>query len=327
MENIFVTSDSPTQRSVSRLVWRSTFIDAESPTAEARWNRSISEPARLDCPDAFTDFEEEQFYVQSLADRASQLQGVCRQSNLKTEKTEEAEKTEIKEGTPVSKRRHGGNISRDAFSSGHSTVASSADIADVKCFSPEGLHFTDIQNVDAGASTDASSHDGFGVSEEISSMSRGSFGHPHLCERVCTFAAAGRCVSGSDCSYCHIQHTTKQLHLDKRNRRMIKAMPYAARAALMLPIMERKAKEHDFGPSCQILLTLLASEAKLARLHDGQGTQPATKWLSRVMTAMSFHDVLRHFLSGLPDPQAPSIAEIHILIEAMRLYVASGGSA
>eukprot|EP00448_Togula_jolla_P011064 CAMPEP_0170617858 /NCGR_PEP_ID=MMETSP0224-20130122/26646_1 /TAXON_ID=285029 /ORGANISM="Togula jolla, Strain CCCM 725" /LENGTH=307 /DNA_ID=CAMNT_0010943787 /DNA_START=56 /DNA_END=979 /DNA_ORIENTATION=- len=172
---------------------------------------------------------------------------------------------------------------------------------------------------DGSARTDTDSTSDFAVS-------RGSFGHPHLCERVCAYAAAGLCKSGSDCSYCHITHHTKQVHLDKQNRRRLQAMSYEARAAFMLPILEQKARENDFGPACEILMTLLAKDAKLALGRDQVPCKLlGLGGLSRVMTAMSFHTVLRHLLGGLPVEAAPSTADVHLLLEAMRLHVSDTG--
>eukprot|EP00448_Togula_jolla_P012879 CAMPEP_0170620976 /NCGR_PEP_ID=MMETSP0224-20130122/28353_1 /TAXON_ID=285029 /ORGANISM="Togula jolla, Strain CCCM 725" /LENGTH=329 /DNA_ID=CAMNT_0010947201 /DNA_START=27 /DNA_END=1016 /DNA_ORIENTATION=- len=310
------------QREPMQLVLRSTFIDVEATFDGAPWAKSLSEPATLNSQTGPTELKEERMYVRSLAERACCLLKSTVYTPLKL--TEESKPTIIK------KRRKPVGPCRDLFSSEHSTVASWGDITEV-------TEITDFQSAIADGSCqlkevwrNAKVGDFTNLNEGDSCLNLGSRGHPHLCERVCTFAAAGRCSGGISCSFCHIPHTTKQVHLDKRNRKLVKGMPYAARAALILPIMEQKARDHDFGPACDELLSLLVEKMYTFRgsapnLRDHRdsdgGKGPCRKALVRVIAAMSFADVLRHLMGGLSSQEAPNQEDIHILMGAMRSYV------
>jgi len=329
MENISRISNCSTQGEAIKLVLRSTFIDVETPwQAEAR-SRSSSMPARTGGQMVSAENEDEHIYVSNLVERACRLESAAACAPTK-QKLEETLKLENKPRR-VGMRRRGGTISRDLFSSDHSTVASVSDLTEATSMSEGDTSITPTDlDGKAGLAEALDEADGSVCATSTDfhsdSLSLGSFGHPFLCERACAYAAAGLCTSGSECRYCHIPHTTKQVHLDKRNRQMLQAMPYEARAAMMLPILEQKAHENDFGPACESLLTLLANEANLARGHQPVPSKLLAKsGLSRVMTAMSFHTVLRHLLSNLPIEAAPSTSDVHIFIEAMRAHVDNNG--
>jgi len=294
-----------------RLVWRSTFIDVEKPPHEASpWSKSFSEPAASGGKNVSTEFKDERIYVKSLAEKAIYL--------LRGAVSAPSKKPETKECS-ITKRNHDDRVCRHSSCSEYSTVASE-DATDAASMSAEGdSGFGLLDNwPNSKVRTDSvDSMDGFSV---------GSFGHPHLCERVCTYAAAGRCSSGSQCSYCHIPHSAKQVHLDKRNRKVIQAMSYEERAAMMLPILEQKAREQDFGPACEILLNLLASRVNMdSGCEHVPRKNPGKCGLPRVLTAMSFQNVLRHLLCGPASQDAPSTEDVFILVQAMRGYISQSG--
>mmetsp|Transcript_13291 Transcript_13291/g.29261 ORF Transcript_13291/g.29261 Transcript_13291/m.29261 type:complete len:348 (-) Transcript_13291:219-1262(-) len=338
METVSRTSNCIVQREDIKLLWRSTFIDVEAPLDAAPRIRSSSVPATPGHQSFSTEFKEEQIYVNRLVERASHLSSLAASTQYKFMESKLENKlgsteSQLKNTQGRVSTRRKGAISRDFFLSDHSTVPSLGDVSEVaEVIAAEKESFA-RRDWDKGSSIEACAvlaPDGSARTDTDSTsdfaVSRGSFGHPHLCERVCAYAAAGLCKSGSDCSYCHITHHTKQVHLDKQNRRRLQAMSYEARAAFMLPILEQKARENDFGPACEILMTLLAKDAKLALGRDQVPCKLlGLGGLSRVMTAMSFHTVLRHLLGGLPVEAAPSTADVHLLLEAMRLHVSDTG--
>jgi len=321
-----------------KLVWRSTFIDVESPLQAGPRSRASSEPAAFGRQRVSTEFQEERTYVSNLAEKAAALENTA---FLPVKAETESKKCLLSE--PCSSG--GPSILRDAFACDPSTAASGGDLTDATSTSAEGdassylgsCCLTDVWStlrmharMDSVARQDPKVPDGsksvgMDSSDGPGAVSQGSIGHPFLCGRICAYAATGQCLSGSDCDYCHLPHTAKQLHLDKRNRRIIQAMPYCARAALMLPILEQKAQENDFGPACESLLKLLAKEANFTRgcdpVPNGSSGQ---KGLAGVLAAMSFQDVIRHLLLGLSTPSPPSAEEIQVLLEAMRMYISRG---
>mmetsp|Transcript_51861 Transcript_51861/g.112441 ORF Transcript_51861/g.112441 Transcript_51861/m.112441 type:complete len:321 (+) Transcript_51861:145-1107(+) len=294
-----------------RLTLRSTFIDVEEASEANPLGRSKSEPiltSRLTVP---AELQEEQRYVKSLAERARDVQSAVPLRHRR----------EI-EGKPSSFSRHkSSSRSRDAFSSTVSTAASFRDLLEATSTS-DGDSFT-LKEMWPDVEEDSVSQPSLGSEGFVAS--RGSFGHPHLCERACILAVAGRCNDGSECGFCHSPHTSK-LHLDKRNRKILQAMPYSARAAWVLPIMEQTAREHDFGPACQTLLARLADEARRTSESAQPSKLPARKGLARVIAAMSFSEQLRHLRGGRFAPVA-NTDDVHALIEFMRCYVTRSSSA
>jgi len=266
-----------------------------------------------------TEVEGEQIYVNNLLERAHCLEGVfvCAMTKYKTK---------MKPCPSTS-----GPATSQAASFGDASDAMSTSAEEDSC----ALRAYISRSLSVGSTAEHGTQDDQGylngspcVGRDPRDgdfvLSQGSLGHPHLCERACAYASAGRCMSGSQCSYCHIPHTAKTVHLDKRNRRMIQGMSFGERAAFMLPILERKAREHDFGPACESLLNLLASEAKVARgCEDARVSLPNGREFSRVMTAMTFNNVLRHLLTGLPSPAARIAPDVGDLLSTMRSYISS----
>jgi len=80
---------------------------------------------------------------------------------------------------------------------------------------------------------------------ESPGCSRGSVGHPELCSRPCLYFAMGSCENGESCEYCHMAHSKRPVHLDKRHREMLRSMPPLEWAALVLPILQNKVEAVD----------------------------------------------------------------------------------
>mmetsp|Transcript_86887 Transcript_86887/g.280698 ORF Transcript_86887/g.280698 Transcript_86887/m.280698 type:complete len:374 (+) Transcript_86887:57-1178(+) len=85
--------------------------------------------------------------------------------------------------------------------------------------------------------------------------SRGSAGHPQLCNRACLYFATGACTSGSDCHFCHMEHTKRGVHLDRHHREMLRVMPPQEWAALVLPILKQRLQSVDDSPESQGMLS------------------------------------------------------------------------
>jgi len=82
----------------------------------------------------------------------------------------------------------------------------------------------------------------------------GRNGHPELCPRPCMFFIKGLCQAGSQCDYCHLPHPKRAPHLDKRQRDLLKALPYEQRVRIVLPILRQKALQLDASPETSRLL-------------------------------------------------------------------------
>jgi len=88
----------------------------------------------------------------------------------------------------------------------------------------------------------------------------GSRGHPELCSRACLYYPLGKCTNGMDCKFCHLQHSKRSTHLDKRHREMLRGMPFHERFRLILPVLKTKLEGVDTHRDLNAsLMALLAS--------------------------------------------------------------------
>ena len=64
-----------------------------------------------------------------------------------------------------------------------------------------------------------------------SPLSKGSFGHPELCNRPCVFQDC--CENRNECTYCHLPHE-RSPKMDKRQRLIVKSLSEGELVALVL---------------------------------------------------------------------------------------------
>eukprot|EP00931_Biecheleriopsis_adriatica_P033308 TRINITY_DN19332_c0_g1_i1.p1 TRINITY_DN19332_c0_g1~~TRINITY_DN19332_c0_g1_i1.p1 ORF type:complete len:274 (+),score=41.10 TRINITY_DN19332_c0_g1_i1:31-822(+) len=76
-------------------------------------------------------------------------------------------------------------------------------------------------------------------------VSAGSRGHPDFCRRPCMFLLRGRCKMGSDCTHCHLDHTTRKkgFHLDKRDREFLQGLTCAVVLSAAIPLVHRHMQD------------------------------------------------------------------------------------
>jgi len=126
----------------------------------------------------------------------------------------------------------------------------------------------------------------------------GMLGHPELCTRPCIFFAQGNCVNGNSCGFCHLPHPTsngasnksvREPHLDKRGRTLVKTMNVEDRAALIIPILEKKAMINGFQAEAQELLATLKAKMKP---NPNLGLNSKLVNLTRSLESLSFRSLL-----------------------------------
>eukprot|EP00931_Biecheleriopsis_adriatica_P068444 TRINITY_DN42398_c0_g1_i1.p1 TRINITY_DN42398_c0_g1~~TRINITY_DN42398_c0_g1_i1.p1 ORF type:complete len:326 (-),score=60.70 TRINITY_DN42398_c0_g1_i1:92-1069(-) len=71
-------------------------------------------------------------------------------------------------------------------------------------------------------------------------VSIGAAGHPEFCSRPCIFFVQGRCENGSECNYCHLEHTQRPYHLDKTHRELLKSQPRASILCTTISILHER---------------------------------------------------------------------------------------
>lgn len=68
----------------------------------------------------------------------------------------------------------------------------------------------------------------------------GSIGHPFCCSRPCMFFATGTCANAASCSYCHLPHLKRPVHLDRQNRAYFDSLPPHRRVSRLMSLIRKK---------------------------------------------------------------------------------------
>jgi len=143
----------------------------------------------------------------------------------------------------------------------------------------------------AEAGSDSSAHSVTATIAPIPADSRispGSWGHPDLCSRPCLYFAAGACTNGSNCEYCHLEHTKRPAHLDKRQRDTLRAITKSEWVALVMPILESRVLSLDSSPETTALVEqmLQVCDLELGSLSKSVAPQ-GQRMLMLTLRAMS----------------------------------------
>eukprot|EP00445_Apocalathium_hangoei_P002036 CAMPEP_0203856250 /NCGR_PEP_ID=MMETSP0359-20131031/10073_1 /ASSEMBLY_ACC=CAM_ASM_000338 /TAXON_ID=268821 /ORGANISM="Scrippsiella Hangoei, Strain SHTV-5" /LENGTH=382 /DNA_ID=CAMNT_0050772843 /DNA_START=73 /DNA_END=1221 /DNA_ORIENTATION=- len=132
--------------------------------------------------------------------------------------------------------------------------------------------------------------------------SQGSVGHPELCSRPCLYFAMGSCDKGESCEFCHMAHTKRPVHLDKRQRELLRSMSPWEWAALVLPILQKKIESLDDSLETKAMLIDIASSCGIAL---GSVTlavpQRSQRMMILTMRSMSLRSLLTAVQRGLSE--------------------------
>mmetsp|Transcript_40110 Transcript_40110/g.103838 ORF Transcript_40110/g.103838 Transcript_40110/m.103838 type:complete len:387 (+) Transcript_40110:109-1269(+) len=136
---------------------------------------------------------------------------------------------------------------------------------------------------------------------ESPGCSRGSVGHPELCSRPCLYFAMGSCESGTSCEYCHMAHSKRPAHLDKRHREMLRSMPPVEWAALVLPILQKKVESLDDTLVTRAMLGDIVAHCRIPMGSESscmpQRSQRMLILTLRSMSLMCLLNTVQHGLS------------------------------
>eukprot|EP00439_Symbiodinium_sp_Y106_P025851 s7479_g3.t1 len=124
---------------------------------------------------------------------------------------------------------------------------------------------------------------------DTTAPSRGSVGHPTLCNKPCIFIARRRhCQQGMACSSCHHQHNDPKL--DKKQRLLMNTMPRSELLGLLADLL-RECAEQDGIRDVSFVVAVLSVQAgllpgrlqtKSRQLHN----------LRKVLQRMNFSSIL-----------------------------------
>lgn len=148
-----------------------------------------------------------------------------------------------------------------------------------------------------------------------------------MCTRPCLFFAAGECQSRQNCDFCHLPHTRRPTHLDKRNRELLRSLSSDEQVATILPILFEKLKKHN-PSSLQLLVeleSLTSSGALEAMSTTSVGSQGSQKQLARgerslksALRAVTLRSLLTMLLRMLPRDHLKQRHVIEALIQSLR---------
>ena len=149
--------------------------------------------------------------------------------------------------------------------------------------------------------------------------SPGSMWHPELCSRPCIYFASGSCIHGDACPFCHLPHERRPPHLDKRNRKILKAISGAELYRVILPEVARKFADLSDGLP-QLWATL---SPHLFRVPDaGLPASRVDNRFQAVFRNMTIRQLLNILLQKLHDegqrtPESDKLQEITMLMECL----------
>mmetsp|Transcript_162688 Transcript_162688/g.516908 ORF Transcript_162688/g.516908 Transcript_162688/m.516908 type:complete len:234 (+) Transcript_162688:1-702(+) len=130
----------------------------------------------------------------------------------------------------------------------------------------------------------------------------GSVGHPELCSRPCLYFATGSCDNGESCQYCHMAHTKRPAHLDKRHREALRRMVPWEWAALVLPILQKKIESLDNSLETQALFIDIVACCGIPFGSVPPATpQRSQRMLILTMRSMSLRSLLTAVQRGLSE--------------------------
>jgi len=127
----------------------------------------------------------------------------------------------------------------------------------------------------------------------------GSVGHPGLCKRPCIQFARGDCAAGAECQFCHLAHSGRSPHLDKRHRELLRSLPFGKRVAVALPIIRLQVARLGIPAEAQELLAGLESAA----CPEDSDEPSATTTLSRTLGALSLRSLLTAVCKAADTPE------------------------
>eukprot|EP00931_Biecheleriopsis_adriatica_P005155 TRINITY_DN1066_c0_g1_i1.p1 TRINITY_DN1066_c0_g1~~TRINITY_DN1066_c0_g1_i1.p1 ORF type:complete len:300 (-),score=67.65 TRINITY_DN1066_c0_g1_i1:54-953(-) len=246
-----------------QLCLRATFIDVvDTSTAMAMQQRSVSAPAttRRRIMDFTIEAQEDlqmSGYLSSLPARAEQLLVLC--------------------------RREAPTLAVDAKNSKAASAVETASTASPNetAVSSEQA-FTAMEGV---ASLAGPSRQETPPALEEIMPSPGSLGHPEVCRRPCIFFAAGSCANGSSCGYCHMAHTERPHHLDKRQREIMQNLSQAELLYMILKSLRLRAAATNLLSEASEVIEIMehwAAEQPAAQYTANKAIQKLDTTLSKL---------------------------------------------
>jgi len=135
-------------------------------------------------------------------------------------------------------------------------------------------------------------------------VNEGSLGHPYFCSRPCVFFTTGACANADRCTYCHMAHQKRPMHLDKRNRSLFEGMETSMRVGLLMSLIRQKLLDLDLlndmeesveelAEACGVTdraaekLAARKSDARLRSALASMALRPLLTMLERIVGAKS----------------------------------------
>ncbi|CAE7039463.1 rab1D [Symbiodinium sp. CCMP2592] len=139
--------------------------------------------------------------------------------------------------------------------------------------------------------------------------SRGSFGHPELCDRPCVYMFKGAgCPSGMLCGFCHLPHRLGRIKLDKIRRGTLSQMSDQQRLLIFLPLVRQRASDMGLLPAVAKIVELLEAE-----VVDPQVTPSVSRpmrQLEKFAAHMSLMQLIGCCMHEIPDTVQIALTQV-----------------
>jgi hypothetical protein len=275
------------------IVYRNTFISLAVPEAPKSSRRPKSLPAALLRASGFApcahqscvacrgrrgerevDHEEEHArnYVGSLIERSGEIVEMSRSRSPANSAASQPEPIEVQERLQQRRALRSPREHRSVHSSAFSKTSARSRKAEVEVIEMEWIE-TETEN-----------------------LTLGSYGHPELCKRPCTFFLFGNCKSGTTCNFCHLGHGSRPKNLDKRHREQLRSLSEKDRLSLILPLLSQRARTMRLTDQVSEVLEIAAAwetALGITQIPNQVGNQ--NLWpLRKALSQMSFAYLIGH---------------------------------
>jgi len=152
----------------------------------------------------------------------------------------------------------------------------------------------------------------------LADMNQGSLGHPELCSRPCLYFASGSCSNGRSCEYCHLPHSRRLAHLDRRHRELLRSKPLEEWAALFLPIVNRRVEGLADSPWAVEAMSKLASLCRMGKSLKGVAPHRNQRMLSLSLKSLRLRTLLAEGQRYLSEHCPEAVVVMEQLLQGLR---------
>jgi len=149
--------------------------------------------------------------------------------------------------------------------------------------------------------------------QRLALTNEGSVGHPFLCSRPCLYFAAGQCANGAACAFCHLSHTKRAAHLDKRHRDILRQLTMERAAEVLLPVLQEKVLAVDDAGLCRGAFAALACACGVPEVSPVFRPSRSERTLIAGLTSLGLKCVMSTLRRTIVDNESVAVAADELL--------------